>query len=217
MNILEERFETYLASMGQKLEPSLEALYEKGTKEKIPMIGTGVQQFLMVLMELAQPKRILEIGTAHAFSAILMATYNPALEELITIENYKKRIPVAKANISESGFGNKIHLVSGDANQILPTLEGPFDFIFMDAAKGQYEVIWPIVRELIRPGGMILTDDCLQNGDVLESRFAIRRRDRTIHKRMREFLYEQMHDTDFTGTILSMDDGVSLVVRKQEV
>ena len=111
------------------------------------------------------------------------------------------------------GFENRITLIEGDATEVLPTLEGPFDFVFMDAAKGQYINFWPEIKRLTKDGGIIVTDNVLQDGDIIESRYAITRRNRTIHKRMRDYLYELTHDKGYTTTILPLGDGVSISVK----
>ncbi len=97
---------------------------------------------------------------------------------------------------------------------MLKTLDGPYDFIFMDAAKGQYINFLPEVMRLLAPGGTLVSDNVLQEGDILESRYAVTRRDRTIHKRMREYLYEITHHPSLTTTILSVGDGVAITVKE---
>ena len=154
------------------------------------------------------------MGTAVGFSSILMATYNPVDCHIDTIENYDKRIPIAKKNFEAAGFASTITLYEGDAAEILPTLQGPYDLIFMDAAKGQYPLFYPMLKKLTTTGSVMITDNVLQDGDIIESHFAISRRNRTIHKRMREFLFEAGHDEDFSSTILPVGDGISLLVRK---
>lgn len=215
MNI-SERFLTYFSTIEKEMHPDLVLLENEGKEDNIPMIGKGVQNFLVVLMELVRPKRILELGTAYGFSAVLMARYNPYLEELVTIENYEKRIVKAKENFKRLNLEDKITLLEGDACDMVQSLQGEFDFIFMDAAKGQYDKVWPVVRNLVKPGGIIVTDDIMQDDTILESQFAITRRNRTIHKRMRSFLKAQLKDEMFTGAVFSIDDGISFLVRNRE-
>lgn len=215
MNI-SERFLTYFSTIEKELHPELLVLLEQGIEDNIPMIGKGVQNFLMVLMELVRPRRILELGTAYGFSAALMAKYDPKLMELVTIESYDKRIAKAKENFKRLNLEDKITLLEGDATKLVSTLDGEFDFIFMDASKGQYDTVWPVVRTLVKPGGIIITDDIMQDDTILESKFAITRRNRTIHKRMRSFLKAQLKDEMFTGAVFSIDDGISFLVRNRE-
>ena len=140
-----------------------------------------------------RPSRILEIGTAIGFSAILMSEYMPKDGHVTTIEKYEKRIPIARENFRRAGKEEKITLIEGDALKVMQTLEGPYDFIFMDAAKGQYIHYLPEAVRLLSDNGVLLSDNVLQDGDVIESRFAVERRNRTIYTRMREYLYELKH------------------------
>jgi len=161
-----------------------------------------------------RPARILEVGTAVGFSAILMAEYNPGACEIITIENYEKRIPIARENFKRAGKESVITLLTGDAKEVLPTIEEPFDFIFMDAAKGQYIHFLPEVLRLLKSGGTLISDNVLQDGDIIQSRFAVTRRNRTIHKRMREYLYTLTHHEELTTAVLPIGDGITVSVKK---
>ena len=145
-----------------------------------------------------------------------MSTYNPADCEIVTIENYEKRIPIAKENFRKAGKEEQITLLEGDAQEILKTLTGSFDFIFMDAAKGQYINFLPEVLRLLEDGGILLSDNVLQDGDIVESHFAVERRNRTIYKRMREYLYVLKHHELLETSILPLGDGVTLSIKKQQ-
>lgn len=139
-----------------------------------------------------------------------MSEYGPAGCHITTIEKYEKRIPQARENFRKAGKEETITLLEGDAAQILKSLEGSFDLIFMDAAKGQYLTFLPDVLRLLAPGGLLVSDNVLQEGDVLESRFAVTRRNRTIHARMREYLYQLTHHPQLETAILPVGDGVTL-------
>ena len=125
-------------------------------------------------------------------------------------ENYEKRIPIARRNFEMAKKNDRITLMEGDAQRILPTLEGSFDFIFMDAAKGQYMNFLPQVMALLKTGGILVSDNVMQDGDIIESRYVIPRRNRTIHKRMRAYLHEITHRDDLVTTILLQGDGVAI-------
>jgi predicted O-methyltransferase YrrM len=159
----------------------------------------------------------LEVGTAIGFSAILMAEYGPKDCHITTIEKYEKRIPLAKANFEASGHADKITLLEGDATEILKELEGPYDMIFMDAAKGQYIHFMPDVLRLLSPGGLLVSDNVMQDGEILESRFAVTRRNRTIHGRMREYLFALTHDDTLETVVLPVGDGVTLSIKKEDI
>ena len=213
--IADERLVTFLGSLDQELDEGLRHLEQKAREEAVPIIRKETQSFLRWLLVTRQPTKILEVGTAIGFSALFMARYNPAVCRITTIENYEKRIPKARANFAAAGMSDRITLLEGDAAELLPGLETEgYDFIFMDAAKGQYPLLWPQVKRILTDGGIVVTDNVLQEGDILESRFAVTRRNRTIHKRMREYLYTITHDEDMACTILPVGDGLAVCTKQ---
>lgn len=165
-----------------------------------------------MFLTMQQPKKVLEVGTAVGFSAILMCEYLPADSHITTIENYAKRIPIARENFERSGYADRITLLEGDAADVLQTLTDSYDFIFMDAAKGQYIHFLPNVLRLMHPGSVLITDNVLQDGDIIESHFAVERRNRTIYKRMREYLYTLTHHEQLVTSILPVGDGITVSV-----
>ena len=187
--IVDERFVTYINSLNTGNTPFLEELEKTAKADYVPIIRREMQNLLKLLLAMKRPVRILEVGTAVGFSALLMAEYNPVDCEITTIENYEKRIPIAKENFAKAGRDQMITLLEGDAAEVLKTLQEPYDFIFMDAAKGQYIHFFDDVLRLLAEGGILVSDNVLQDGDIIESHYAVTRRNRTIHKRMREYLY----------------------------
>ena len=135
--IVDERLVTYINSLDTGNTSILDQIEQEALDSYVPIIRKEMQQFLKLLLAMKRPMRILEVGTAVGFSAILMAEYDPVSCEITTIENYEKRIPIAKENFIRAGKEKQIMLLEGDAAQILPTLTETYDFIFMDAAKGQ--------------------------------------------------------------------------------
>lgn len=214
--IVEERMVTYMNSLDRGNTPFLNELEQEAIQNRVPIIRREMQSFLKVLLQIKAPKRILEVGTAVGFSTLLMSTYNPVKCEIVTIENYEKRIPIARKNFQKSGREDQITLLEGDAQEVLKTLTEPFDFIFMDAAKGQYIHFLPEVLRLLKAGGILLSDNVLQDGDLIESHFAVERRNRTIYKRMREYLYVLKHHELLETSILPLGDGVTLSIKKQQ-
>ncbi len=210
--IEEDRMEIFLGSMDSGNSEFLESLGREAREASVPIIRRQTQSALRVLLAALQPEKILEIGCAVGFSAILMCENCGA--RITTIENYEKRIGPARENFRKAGVEDRVELLFGDAAEILPKLMGTYDFIFMDAAKGQYIHFLPDVLRLLRPGGMLVSDNVLQGGDILESHFAVERRNRTIYKRMREYLYEITHRDDLATTILPVGDGLALTVKK---
>ncbi len=214
MSIMDERLTTYIRSLECPKNSVIEQIEQEALDTRVPIIRKETQSFLSVILMIKQPSRILEIGTAIGFSAILMSEYLPENGHITTIEKYEKRIPIAKENFRRAGKEEQITLMEGDALKVMETLRGPYDFIFMDAAKGQYIHYLPDVLRLLSDGGVLMSDNVLQDGDVIESRFAVERRNRTIHGRMREYLYELKHHPKFETSILPLGDGVALSVKK---
>ncbi|MCI8591034.1 MAG: O-methyltransferase [Lachnospiraceae bacterium] len=213
--IVDERFITYINSLDSGNSPFLEELEREARDSYVPVIRREVQSFLKVFLAMNRPGRILEVGTAVGFSAILMCENLPAESRITTIENYEKRIPAARENFRRSGYEERITLLEGDAAQVLRTLSDPYDFIFMDAAKGQYIRFLPEVLRLMEPGSVLISDNVLQDGEVIESRFAVERRNRTIHKRMREYLYAVKHHPRLVTAVLPLGDGITVSVCRE--
>lgn len=208
--VVDERLVTYINSLDRGNTAILDTIEREALDSYVPIIRKEMQSFLKLLLAMQKPKRILEVGTAVGFSAILMAEYNPYPCELVTIENYEKRIPIARENFVRAGKENQITLIEGDATEVLKTLDEPFDMIFMDAAKGQYINFMPDILRLLKKDGVLVSDNVLQDGDIIESHFVVTRRNRTIHKRMREYLYELTHRDDLTTAVLPIGDGITL-------
>ena len=202
--ILEERLTAFLNSLDTGNPAWLNELEKEARETNVPVIRTETQSLLRTLIAAKQPSEILEVGTAIGFSALCMSEYAPEGCHITTIEKYEKRIPVARENFRRFGKEKQITLLEGDAAQVLSCLEGPhgrpgtFDFIFMDAAKGQYPVLLPQVLRL-------LSDE--QTMSLLN---------RTIHARMREYLYELKHHPALVTSILPVGDGVAVSVKREK-
>ena len=209
----QDRIKAFINSLDRGNEPYLDELEIECKQQDVPIIRKDTQALLKFLMAQAKPVNILEVGAATGFSALLMAQYSSMDTKITTIEKYEKRIPVAKENFIKYDTNNKITLLEGDATEILKTLQPGYDFIFMDAAKGQYINFLPDCLRILNKGGLLVSDNCLQDGDVIESRFAVTRRDRTIHARMRDYLYELKHNDMLNTVILTVGDGMTLSVK----
>ncbi len=213
--IVDERMRVYLNSLDAGHTPFLEELLENALEQGVPVIRREMQSFIKMLLALYKPRRILEVGTAVGFSTLLMCEYGPQNLHITTIENYEKRIPVAKENFRRAGREAQITFLEGDAGEILKELDGSFDMIFMDAAKGQYIHWLPDILRLLEPGGVLLSDNVLQEGDIIESHYLVERRNRTIYKRMREYLYELTHNKALVTSVLPLGDGVTVSVKQE--
>ncbi|MDY2814873.1 MAG: O-methyltransferase [Dorea sp.] len=212
--IVDERMVTYIHSLETPENPLIEEIEQEALDTFVPIIRKETQSFLKVLLMMKKPLHVLEVGTAIGFSAILMSEYIPEDGHITTIEKYEKRIPIAKENFKRAGKEKQISLIEGDALEVMQSLEGPYDFIFMDAAKGQYIHYMPEAIRLLASGGILISDNVLQDGDIIESRYAVERRNRTIHSRMREYLYELKHNNALQTSILPLGDGVAFSVKK---
>lgn len=211
--IVEERMRTFINSLDTGNTPFLDELECSALSEGVPIIRKEMQSFIKTLLALAKPQKILEVGTAVGFSTLLMCEYGPEKCQITTIENYEKRIPIALENFKKYGRSHQITLLAGDAKDLLKTLDESYDLIFMDAAKGQYIHFLPEIMRLLAPGGVLVSDNVLQDGDIIESRFAVERRNRTIHKRMRDYLFALKHDPKLMTSILPLGDGVTVSIK----
>ena len=212
--IVEERMRTYINSLDMGNTDFLESLEKEALSSGVPIIRREMQSFIKVLLAVKKPERILEVGTAVGFSTLLMCEYGPEKLQVTTIENYEKRIPIARENFAKAGRSHQITLLEGDAGQILRELEPGFDLIFMDAAKGQYIHWLEDAVRLLNPEGILLSDNVLQEGELIESRYLVERRNRTIYKRMRDYLYALKHDERLLTSILPLGDGAALSIRQ---
>ena len=212
--IVNERIVDYINSLDKGNSPVCNAIEKEALADGVPIIRKEMGNLLKVLLLLKQPQKILEVGTAVGYSSILMSENMPENCRITTIENYKKRIPVAKNNFKRAGKEEVITLLEGDAMDILKELDGMYDFIFMDAAKGQYINFLPELLRLMPVGGLLISDNVLQEGDIVESRYGVTRRNRTIHTRMREYIYTLTHAEQLETSIVPIGDGITLSVKK---
>lgn len=211
--IVGERLTTFIDALNWQLPEYLKEAERRALAEEVPIIRRSMQSLLVFLMRARHPKEMLEIGTAVGFSGMLMCHHAGEDARLDTIEKVPRRSQAARENFARYGMDRQIALWEGDAAGVLEEMAAQgrkYDFIFMDAAKGQYLRFLPAILELLAPGGMLVTDNVLQGGDVLQSRFAIAKRDRTIHRRMREYLYILTHSEGLNTVILPVGDGVTL-------
>lgn len=214
--LIQERMAVYLNSLDSGNGAFLDALERRAHAQNVPIIRQDMQSFLKVLLAIKAPESILELGTAVGFSAILMALNTASDCHITTVENYEKRIPQARENFRAAGMEQKITLLEGDALEVMRGLSGPFDLIFMDAAKGQYIHYLPEALRLLRTGGVLVSDNVLQDGDIIESHYAVERRNRTIYKRMREYLYVLKHTDGLLTSIAAVGDGAAVTVKLRD-
>lgn len=213
--ITEERVLDFIRSFGvDRGSEALHMIEKEAIRDDVPIIRKESGELLRILLQIKKPEKILEVGAAIGFSSVFMGECSSLTTKITTIENYPPRIERARQNIKMTGMEQKIELLEGDAADVLKDLSGPYDFIFMDAAKGQYIHFLPEVMRLLSSGGVLVSDNVLQDGDIFESRYGIRRRNHTIHNRMREYLYVLTHSDELDTVILETGDGMTISVRK---
>ena len=212
--IVDNRITEYLHSLETSRGELLDTIEKKAIEDGVPIIRSETAALLRSLTAALRPENILEIGTAVGYSALQMCQVMPANCHITTIEKYEKRIPEAKENLRKAGEESRITFLEGDADMWLKELKGKqFDLVFMDAAKGQYLNWLPLLLDLMPVGAVLISDNVLQDGDVVQSRFAVQRRNRTIHSRMREYLYELKHMEEFETAVIPIGDGVTISTR----
>ena len=212
--IVDNRITEYLHSLETSRGELLDTIEKKAIEDGVPIIRSETAALLRSLTAALRPENILEIGTAVGYSALQMCQVMPANCQITTIEKYEKRIPEAKENFRKAGEESRITFLEGDADMWLKELKGKqFDLVFMDAAKGQYLNWLPLLLDLMPVGAVLISDNVLQDGDVVQSRFAVQRRNRTIHSRMREYLYELKHMEEFETAVIPIGDGVTISTR----
>ena len=216
--IVNERLSEYIKALECDLPAYLDELEQRALADEVPIIRKEAQSLLRFLLCLLKPEKILEVGCAVGFSSAFMSEYMPENCTITTIEKVEMRIKEAKKNLAAIPRAEQVTLLCGDANEVLKELADKgesYPFIFMDAAKGQYMNFLPHLMRLLPEGGILITDNVLQEGTIVESKYTIPRRERTIHMRMREYVYTLKHMEELETVVLPVGDGVTLSVKKK--
>jgi len=216
--IVSKRLSEYIKALECDLPAYLDELEQKALADEVPIIRKEAQSLLRFLLCLLKPEKILEVGCAVGFSSAFMSEYMPENCTITTIEKVEMRIKEAKKNLAAIPNADKVTLLCGDANEVLKELADKgesYPFIFMDAAKGQYMNFLPHLMKMLPEGGILITDNVLQEGTIVESKYTIPRRERTIHMRMREYVYTLKHMEELETVVLPVGDGVTLSVKKK--
>ena len=206
----------FLRNAQKPLPGILGEIEQDAHERRVPIIPHETVVFLNMLLGQLKPKQILEIGTAIGFSSSLMAQHVGENGQVTTIDRYEKMFQEAKENYKKQGITDKVTLLEGDAADILPTLEGPYDMIFMDSAKSKYYDFFPECMRLLKVGGMLIVDDVLQGGTILEPKENIPRKVRTIHRKLNMFLDVVMKHPSVESSLLPLGDGLLLIVKQDE-
>lgn len=213
-HINEDYIEEYIRSIIPEHEGYLYELEVYAEKHHIPIIEREVAQMLKVLLKIIRPKRILEVGTAIGYSALIMASSTDGDCNITTIERRKDMVVLAQENIDKTEYRDRINIIQGEAEEILPTLTGKFDFIFFDAAKGQYLEFFNLCIGLLAKRGIIMSDNVLFKGMVASDDLVIRRK-KTIVKRLRKYLKYINNLEGYESCIIPIGDGVALTYKKE--
>ena len=214
--VTDDYINSYLRTIQPHYDGVLGEIEKESRDAQVPVIPHETARLLSVLLTMKKPKNILEVGTAVAFSSGLMSRYLQEGGTITTIDRYELMLKDARKNIARMGLEDTIKILEGDAADILPTLTGPYDVIFLDAAKGQYSAFLPHCLRLLPVGGLLIVDDVLQGGDIAKTRFSVPRRQRTIHKRLRNFLWDISHNDALESSIVPIGDGLAVCVKIKE-
>jgi len=217
MMVEHERFESFLESIFDGLPEYLTDFEIENIKENIPIIRKGSQRIIRFMLEMKKPLNVLEVGSATGFSSVFMLEFLNKKAKITTIEKMEERAVKAEKNFNKFDKNKQITLIKGDATDILSELvnkDKTYDFIFMDAAKGQYINFLENIKKLLVSGGILITDNMLQEGRLLDSRYTVVRRDRTIHRRMREYVNALLTDKEFETMLLESGDGMAVSIKK---
>lgn len=213
-NITHDYILDYLRDVQPKDKGIIEELELEAKKTDVPIVPLEVKSFITTILSMKRPANILEIGTAIGYSAIVMSQYLQEGGKVYTIERNPKMLARAYPNIKRAGLEHKIEVLEGSADEILPTIDKKFDFIFIDAAKGQYNEFLRYSKELLDDNGIIIADNVLHKGMIAKSRYSIPRRQRTIHKRMRNFIWDILNCEGYKSSVLPIGDGVAICYKE---
>lgn len=213
MDIVNSRVTTYLDSLYKPLTEELGKLREDSEEKLIPIILKDTEGYLLNLLRMKKPAKILEIGTAVGYSACCMAHVLPDCH-ITTIEAFEKPAETARENIKRLGYDKQIEVICGEGQTVLDTLEPGYDFVFIDAGKSHYRTFWDKSVAICNPGAIIISDNILMKGKTVLDRLEVIRRYRTSHKHMRAYL-EYITNTDEADTsLLPIGDGVAFSILK---
>lgn len=211
--VMPEDITNFLREMMPERSELLKSIEKECLEEYIPLVEPEVGRFLQVLVQIKRPSRILEIGTGIGYSSILLAQALDENKHITTIEIDKNRYERACKNFAAAGINEIITPLWGDANEIIPTLKGPFDFVFMDAAKGQYPEFFSKIWPLLCKDGVLVIDNIFLNGWVINMTWPERRK-KTMVCRVRKLLETLKNHTELTTAIVPLGDGLSVSTRR---
>ena len=215
--VVKKELVKYMRENQKKTGGELGEIEAEAHEAGVPIIPHETVVFLQFLLKQIKPKDILEIGTAIGFSSSLMAQSIGEKGHVTTIDRFDVMIRKAKVTYERLGLSDKITLLEGQAAEILPTLTQKYDFIFMDSAKSKYIEFLPECLRLLQVGGVLMVDDVFQAGTILNPIEEIPRGQRTIHRKLNEFLDTVMSHPELNSTLLPLGDGIILITKETEL
>lgn len=213
--ISNENLEDFILSLSRKPDNDFFELKEYAKVSDVPIIRDSTKNLIKLIINIKKPKEILEVGTAIAYSSLIMASVDKNIK-ITTIEDFERRQKEAEKNISKYDKYNQITLIKDDATNFFNDNKDKkelYDIVFLDAAKGQYINWLPYIKRLMKKDAILIADNIFKDGEILESKFAIKKRNRTIHKRMREYLNSIFNDEELKSFILNIEDGVAVSIK----
>ncbi len=212
--IVPDAVERYLASLNHGADPVLVDIARVGAEQDLPLIDAEVGALLYVLVSAIGARRILEIGTAIGYSGIWMARGLPSDGQLLTMELDRERARVARDNFERAGVAGRVDVMIGDAGRLVAKVAGPFDLVFQDGTKQLYGPMLERLIDLLRPGGLLVTDNVLWDGEVVPGFVAIPKRDPGDTRAIAEYNERLATQPRLTTTILPLRDGVAISVKR---
>ena len=213
--ISNENLEDFILSLSRNTDNDFFELKEYAKVNDVPIIRDSTKNLIKLIINIKKPKEILEVGTAIAYSSLIMASVDKNIK-ITTIEDFARRQQEAEKNIKEYDKNNQITLIKDDATNFFNENKDKkelYDIVFLDAAKGQYINWLPFIKKLMKKDSILIADNIFKDGEILESKFAIKKRNRTIHKRMREYLNSIFNDDELKSFILNIEDGVAVSIK----
>lgn len=191
----------------------LKELEDYARLNHIPIIQPESAALLKLLVKLHKPLKILEAGTAIGYSACIMAEAMSKTGIIDTIEIDEDMADMARKNIEVMGLEKRIRVLLGDALDVMECLNSSYDMIFLDAAKGQYGEYFSHAMRILKPGGLLISDNVLYKGIVAQDE-KVQHKHRTIAVKLRDYLYEICHDSRLETSVIPIGDGMAISLKK---
>lgn len=211
---MDEQIKSFIDGLLPEEPPAEHALRAYAAAHRVPILRRDAAAFLRVLAAAHAPARILEVGTAIGYSAVLLATALPG-SRIDTVEIDPENVIQARKNFAGLGLKGRIRVIAGDGAEVLAALRTPYEMIFLDAAKGQYLHLYEDALRLLTPGGLLVCDNCIFYGKVTETPEAAPHKHRTIITNLRAFLQKMMADPRLSASLLNVGDGMAVAWKRK--